>query len=686
MTKKPVNLTQITTVCLTFILVISSFFGALSFASGQTTAPSTQPTGSASEIEALENTISANGGWNSSLQTIYDGIALGETTVSQLQTAVDSIAISSMAAAEAVFYWYFELSKFGVSLNATTIEAALNEVSMLPGVGGLPDDYSNYGTASFLIYNRYDLYAYQWADQLGYETSKWNLYQAYDVFKNSVNAYGKPVLYVQAGGVGWGIGYGPRYYDECAETIDMYLTFWLLGIPDGLTQAEYWWNYVNSNLWDTADYPGGAFYKYALDWTAFECEAGGMDSIISKLYYYDPSIDTSNLFTDMETRALSQGWSSPQWADYVVVHATGVGDSGGGNPQERLENTIMSWAAMLGLYGNMTGTMQTQVQNLLNGSTGAAWSLLLDSEVYDNSNGMFRIRSDASDSVEATADAAVLMMLLSTVPISGSLAVPIEDSTYEDINNIIDGGIININLTSQTVTIGVSQAGTFQSMFGTDIFQYNLTSPGIWKLTFSNDWNNITSETLISALPTTRIYLGTANPNSLTIYASYDNNSIINPSGNININKGGNQTFSYSADSGCTITQVLVDGSPVPITGTYTFTDVQTPQSIFVYSSPILTATPTPSPSPTPTPTATPTPAQATATPSPSKSPASTPQTVHGSALQLGSQKWLYIVAALLVVTVAAVFIEMVLLRRRNKTHQVPMSQLSKQKQVSNCL
>ena len=50
---------------------------------------------------------------------------------------------------------------------------------MLPAVGGLPDDYSNVGTASFEVYNRYDLYAYHWAAQLGYETSKWNLTQAY---------------------------------------------------------------------------------------------------------------------------------------------------------------------------------------------------------------------------------------------------------------------------------------------------------------------------------------------------------------------------------------------------------------------------------------------------------------------------------------------------------------------------
>jgi hypothetical protein len=522
---------------------------------------------------------------------MYDGIALGETNVSQLQNAVDSISITSTSAAETVFYWYFQLSKFGVSINATTIEAALNEVTMLPTVGGLPYDYSNSGIASFLVYNRYDLYAYQWAAQLDYETSKWNISAAYAVFDNSVTAYGEPVLCVGDNQIGWGIGYGSRYYDEGAETIDMYLTFWLLGEPDGLTQAQYWWNWVNSNLWDTADYSGGSFYKYALSRTAFECDAGGMDQIIWKLYSYDPSIsNVNNLLTDMETRALSQGWSSPQWADYVVVHSSGVNGSGG-NSQQRLENTIMSWAAMLGFYGNMTSSMQSQVLELLDGSAGPAWNLTLQSELYDNSTNMFRLHSDVSDSVEATADGAVLLMLLSTVAVSGSLAVPLAGSKYQDINNIIDGGISNINLASRTVTVSIATPGTFLSMFGANIFEYNLSSSGVWKLFFASDWNSLISKTFVSALPSSRIYLGTVNY-TRTISASSNSYSTIDPSGLVNVNYDDNQTFTYSANSGYVITHVLVDGAPVPITGSYTFTDVQTPRTISVSSSPIPIAAP----------------------------------------------------------------------------------------------
>ena len=641
MAKKTLELTQISTLTLIAALILSCFIGAVNFAGGQTTNFPIQSTGSASAIASLEDTIVANGGWNASLQTIYDGIALGQTTVGQLQSAVDAVNITSVSAAESVFYWYFELSKFGVSINGTTIETALNAVPMLPTSGGLPDDYHNpyTGTESFLIYYRYDLYAYQWAAQLNYKTSKWNLTTAYAVFNNGVNGYGKPVLSIGDNQTSWGIGYGPRYYDEAAETIDMYLTFWILGIPAGLTQAQYWWNWANSNLWDTSDYSGGSFYKYAVNSPSFECEAGSMYQLIWKLYYYDPSIsNVNNLFTDMETRFLSQGWSSPQWADYVVVHASGVNGSNS-NSQERLENTITSWGALLGFYCNMSSTMQSQVQTLLDGSAGLgpAWNLTFQSQIYDNSTNIFSLPYQGG-SVEATADAAVLLTLLSTVPVNGSLAVPLADSVYEDINNVIDGGVSNINIASRTVTVSVANPGTFLSTFGTNIFEYNLNSSGVWQLTFANDWNNITSQTLLSALPSSRQYLGMVN-SDLTISASSDSYSIIQPSGLVNVNNGDNETFYYSAENGGVITQVMVDNVSVPITGSYTFTNVKASHTIFVFS--YLSPNPTPSPTPTPTLTPIPTPTS-TPTPTPTPTQNSTPtSTLTDTSTPIHNPQWI---------------------------------------------
>jgi hypothetical protein len=576
-----------TALLLVALMVTVCFVGVIGFALGaedQASGVATQPSGSAAIIEEFVSTVAGNAGWNSSLQTIYDGIALGQTTVSQLQAAVDSINVTSTSSAEAVFYWYVQLNKLGVAINETTIKAALDATQMLPNVGGLPYNFYNSNTlkASFIVYNRYDLYAYQWAEQLNYQTDKWNLTQAYGVFNNSVTAYGKPVLCVGANQVGWGISYGPRYYDECAETIDMYATFWKLGIPDGLVQAERWWNWANAHLWVNST--TGYFYKYGLSSQQFECEAGGFDQIIWKLYNISPQLsNTTNLFVDMNTRALSQGWNSPQWGSYVVKHATS-------NSQLRLQNTINSWASLLGFYSNLTEPMQSKVQALLNGTAGAApaWNLTLQNRLYDNATGMFRMQSDKGLSTEATANGAVLLLMLSTVPVTGSLAVPLQDYVYEDINGIIDGGLSNINIAERTVTVSVASPGTFLSMFGTNIFEYELDSIGVWQLTFDSDWNALVSKTLLSELPTSRMYIGLTDQTDSTI-------------------------------------------TPLPIPTaqpTPTPSPSTTPPAIVITPTvPKTTHTPTPTATPKPTTTSTPTPAEPTATPSTAPTQNPTPTT-----------------------------------------------------------
>ncbi len=132
MVKKIFNAIHATALFIIVFLSVSCFSGAVSVVGGEASDLVTQTMGSASVIASLESSVGANGGWNSSLQSIYDGIVLGQTTVGQLQGAVDAINVNSTSAAESVFYWYFELAKFGVAINVTTVEAALNEVSMLP--------------------------------------------------------------------------------------------------------------------------------------------------------------------------------------------------------------------------------------------------------------------------------------------------------------------------------------------------------------------------------------------------------------------------------------------------------------------------------------------------------------------------------------------------------------------------
>ncbi|MCL2510063.1 MAG: hypothetical protein FWF07_03180 [Methanomassiliicoccaceae archaeon] len=76
---------------------------------------------------------------------------------------------------------------------------------------------------------------------------------------------------------------------------------------------------------------------------------------------------------------------------------------------------------------------------------------------------------------------------------------------------------------------------------------------------------------------------------SYTITASSDANSTISPSGKVSVQEGTNKTFTYSAASGHHISSVTVNGNDLAqgqITGSFTFTNVMSDNTIAVKSSP----------------------------------------------------------------------------------------------------
>jgi hypothetical protein len=193
---------------------------------------------------------------------------------------------------------------------------------------------------------------------------------------------------------------------------------------------------------------------------------------------------------------------------------------------------------------------------------------------------------DSGPSNDATATGADLLFMLGIVPQTAVLAVPLEENLYEYIYNILDPDLFNINLTTNIVTVSLATAGTLNFQFNQTVAGSFSTS-GIYTVQFSSDWNTILSINFVSTLPSNRQYMYTTRTTPLSYYitSSADSNSIISPSGNVMVNANFSQTFTYSAKSGCTIASVLVDNSSVPITGSYTFNNVQTNHTISVKST-----------------------------------------------------------------------------------------------------
>jgi hypothetical protein len=431
------------------------------------------------------------------------------------------------------------------------------------------------------------------------------------------------------------------------------------------------WNAINNEFWvtwtsDLTILPSGqGYYAYQAQQNELECEAGGFEQIMIQLLNAYPTLgNSSRLLEDMETRYLDQNWTSPQWTTYgAIIHANNYGTTG--TTLARLQNTIMALASLLGFYPVETSTDQATIQKFLTGGifNGSyyqpMWQLLYNSStgLYDSSTGLFRpisLGSGGTDSMDATAEAASLLMMEGIVPQTAVLAVPLEELQYEYVYNIIDSGIYQLNLTAHTLTLGIGSPGSLEFLYNATT-NYNFAYSGVWTIHFDSNWNNIVSATLISGLPTNRVYVGVVlNQNTLQIYGnsggttdptagSYnytqglqvsvsetpnigavfnnwivngtasgstnpltftitggttveanftypivpytDSHSQITPASTVQVTPGGNQYFNYSANNGYTVQSVLVDGSPVAITGSYTFSNVTISHTISVSTS-----------------------------------------------------------------------------------------------------
>ena len=442
------------------------------------------------------------------------GLSFGRVTLQSFQGMVDALPSSQW---NTILYWYAVMSKYNVQ-NQTTIERALDAAVMMPN--GLPcETVDENNVPCFLIYDRYLFYGYFWAYEFQYDQSKWNLTAAYLSYNSSIEYSqinsGTPPLWLYGGNTA--NPYSGRYYDETGESLEGYLEFYQFGVADALIEAENLWTFENTKYWN------GAYYGYTNEGGLYECEAGGFDQIIWQLSYFEPSLpNTQNLLTDINNRYLSSLWNSPQWGDYVIQHANS-------NPQRRLENTQIDWQSIIAAYPYLSSTNQIEVQELLNGSAYGitngngvnlpAWSLLANQAagLYDPSTGLYQYHSDSSPCTAATALAANLLMDLGIIQTSARLAVPLEELHYEYGYNIIDKDLYAMSFTPNSVLVPIIGTGSLTFLYGSTPVNCNFDRVGVWNVTFSSDWNTLTSTNFIENLPTNRIYM---NMNSNTAAAT----------------------------------------------------------------------------------------------------------------------------------------------------------------------
>ena len=405
-----------------------------------------------------------------------------------------------------------DINNYTSSTLTSQTQTALRQ---MPMCGSLPATYNGaqtYGDPNptcFLVYTRYILWSYEYAQQYGL-TSKWNATKAFTDF---AALYNKPPTHSAYGEMlfcdprsNWAYSYSSRYYDECAETLSVFLKFAELGVPGALGYADKAWAGVQ-NHWT------GQFYEYTTSIRAVECEVGNFAQVIAE--YAQQKGGSQNVanwnrvIQDLNYKLLASGWYSPGWAGAgVMIHAKGV------NNDLRLWETMGAMTALQELYQNFTPTMQTSLQNMLEGSgTTPAWQGLWSSSL--NVNGRFKgTSSDASPSNDATACAAATLFLDGIVPVTGSLAVAIREEHYNDLRTQFQSSQLQFDYGNHRIRIPVSK-GQLTFIYGSTPVSYNFPADGVYDVQFSRDWNQITSVNGQRSGRTVHLFL-TADPNQAT--------------------------------------------------------------------------------------------------------------------------------------------------------------------------
>jgi hypothetical protein len=452
----------------------------------------------------LVNTVN----WFESADTIYAGMICGKTNIYDM---VD--CINRMTSWQDVLRWTVSCKKFGsVAENQTKIQWALDHAKM---VNGLPYSGNTPSGDGFSTYDGDLLYGYYYSEIYNHNTTTWNPTTAFNNFESAFNVthgmagYNQPRHgfsdYISNNETY--TGNNDRYYDEEAQTMRCFLIFYSFGInaSNALSDAETIWNYLNANYWT------GDHFSYNPSDAKFECEAGGFLQIIALLKYYDPNVgNISRLITDEQTRFLDQKWLSPQWTAYqpynqahVVVHEHT------NNPQTRLANTLMSWAAIFGIYDFLDSTSRRDITDMLVGysNLAPAWKLLrsTNASLFDAASNQFRWSSNAASSNVATAYGVVLSFLQCLVPINASLAIPLEELHYEYMLNWLDPELFSFSLDTRTVTISIFSEGTVEFIFNGTVY-HNFCRNGTYQITFNPDWSSINATTRMGDLPS-RLYL-----------------------------------------------------------------------------------------------------------------------------------------------------------------------------------
>jgi hypothetical protein len=254
---------------------------------------------------------------------------------------------------------------------------------------------------------------------------------------------------------------------------------------------------------------------------------------------------------------LGSGWTpdnetyTPQTSSGCTITSISGGfefsvPSGSGRSEQRGNNlptnTTNQWQGFATLKSFPSGSDKISMHQVF-GPAPSTPDLILDEAHF--SGGIEIMSLEQSDAFEAAIQVGVQFQL---------------NTIYDPVGNII------------RIYVNGSQTGTKTPNSGVHYNKYGQYVSGSGTGPATMDWVNIQSWAGGSA--------GGGGGNHFTITASAGSGGSINPTGNVVVNQGANQTFTITANSGFNISSVTVDGTNQGAIGSFTFSNVQANHTI----------------------------------------------------------------------------------------------------------
>jgi len=337
------------------------------------------------------------------------------------------------------------------------------------------------------------LNGYKWSKQLNWETDRWDVSNGYEALYKF--RFKQPAVYwfcnIDTGEVER--LFGGRWH-QCGMLISLWTKFMEVGEGRAWSAVNMEWNNLNQNYWKNDH------YIYAPEWPDWEMRFDMVATNIIKAYRLLPHILGDYIFRikiDLEKRLVLSLWNSPQWGGYkVCVHHYA------GNMQRRLDPTMGAWMILHAFYRIMSDKAKRNIRTMLLGEgVTKASDAILESELFDSASNRFRRANDDTWSDEWTAKGCAALFYTAIVPNTGALAIPIisEGTGTAYPNDTFNPTHFEFDYLNRTVKVPL-YAGKVGFQFGTKLVEEVFPFDGIYKITFSQDWNSILQKTKVGDL------------------------------------------------------------------------------------------------------------------------------------------------------------------------------------------